>query len=144
MAKAPTDRVNITLRIPEHLRARLEDAAAAQDRSLNAEITDRLEHSFGQNDTLCALFGDDRIASFLLLQASILRTVREHLGQQAWRSDPVASKTVRAAMSLAMTYALAPDPEDKDKDQELETDGTTAKLPATLIAHLNRLLKEPR
>ncbi|TXN76188.1 Arc family DNA-binding protein [Methylobacterium sp. WL18] len=108
MAKTPTDRVNITLRIPEHLRARLEDAASGGDRSLNAEITDRLEKSFAENETLADLFGDDRIASFLLAQASVLRSFREHLGNGPWRSDPQASEFVRGLVNTVMAGVMAP------------------------------------
>jgi hypothetical protein len=46
MARKPTDTVQLNLRFSEALRRRLEREAERNDRSMNAEIIDRLEQSF--------------------------------------------------------------------------------------------------
>lgn len=140
MAKVPTDRVNITLRIPEHLRARLEDAASGGDRSLNAEITERLEKSFVENETLSELFGDDRIASFLLVLAGVMRTHREHLGTGPWRDDPQASEAARGLVNVVMAGFLAPNLGHARKDQPggPPMSPETAALTEQLVRHLTQ------
>jgi Arc-like DNA binding domain len=47
MAKAPTDAVNLRLRLPEGLRQKLADEADKANRSLNSEILWRLTHTLG-------------------------------------------------------------------------------------------------
>lgn len=53
MAKRkPNDPVQIGLRLPERLRAKLEQSAKRNDESLNREIVNRLERSFDRQDLL--------------------------------------------------------------------------------------------
>jgi hypothetical protein len=51
MARKPTDEVGFRLRFDELLRRRIEKAAEQNNQSMNAEIIDRLERSFAQEDT---------------------------------------------------------------------------------------------
>jgi len=46
MARKVTDEVSVSVRFPEGLRRQLAQAAADNDRSLNAEIVHRLKRSF--------------------------------------------------------------------------------------------------
>ncbi|SDJ33905.1 Arc-like DNA binding domain-containing protein [Bradyrhizobium sp. Rc2d] len=55
MARKPMDPVKLNLRFTEALRARLEKAAAQNNRSMNEEIVRRLEDSFKPDDFLDAL-----------------------------------------------------------------------------------------
>src|SRR6266542_2890535 len=48
MHRPPTAIVNLKLRLEERLRRQLEREARKADRSMNAEIIDRLEKSFGE------------------------------------------------------------------------------------------------
>lgn len=50
MARKPTEIVPLMLRLRESLRHRLEQVAKQADRSMNAEIVDRLEKSFSRDD----------------------------------------------------------------------------------------------
>ena len=50
MTKRPTDIVPTMLRIREELRKRIEREAKKRDHSLNAEMVDRLERSFGRDE----------------------------------------------------------------------------------------------
>ena len=52
MAREQNAKVTLTYRLPERLRARLEEAAQLTDTSLNNEITGRLQKSFEQEDQL--------------------------------------------------------------------------------------------
>lgn len=45
------------LRLPEELKARIETAALANNRSMNAEVLDRLERSFGNDAKMPSLDG---------------------------------------------------------------------------------------
>jgi hypothetical protein len=56
MARKPTDTVQLNLRFSEALRRRLERAAAGHDRSMNAEIVERLEQSFHVPDLSAAIY----------------------------------------------------------------------------------------
>jgi Arc-like DNA binding domain len=48
--RKPADTVHLRLRFPEKLRRRIEAAATKNQQSMNAEIVERLERSFGQED----------------------------------------------------------------------------------------------
>jgi uncharacterized protein YpiB (UPF0302 family) len=48
MQRPPTATVNLKLRLEERLRRQLEREARKADRSMNAEIIDRLEKSFAE------------------------------------------------------------------------------------------------
>jgi Arc-like DNA binding domain len=50
MARKPADKVGIVVRFSEALRRRIEKAAKARNRSMNAEIVERLEASFRNED----------------------------------------------------------------------------------------------
>jgi hypothetical protein len=50
MPRKQSDTVQLKLRFPEKLRQRIESAADRNQRSLNAEIVQRLEHSFQRDD----------------------------------------------------------------------------------------------
>jgi hypothetical protein len=45
MARKPTDTIQLKVRLSEALRRQMEDAAARNGRSMNAEIVARLQHS---------------------------------------------------------------------------------------------------
>ena len=59
MHRPPNAIVNLKLRFEERLRRQLEQAARSADRSMNSEIIDRLEKSFGEPALL------DRIKVFI-------------------------------------------------------------------------------
>jgi len=50
--KQSSEMVQLKLRFPERLRVRIELAANGNQRSMNAEIIDRLEQSFQRHDQL--------------------------------------------------------------------------------------------
>jgi hypothetical protein len=50
VARKPTDTVQLKLRFPERLRRQLEREAAKNERSMNAEIVERLKQSFRRDD----------------------------------------------------------------------------------------------
>jgi plasmid stability protein len=51
MSRKPSETVQLKLRFPEKLRQRIESAAARNERSMNAEIVQRLEQSFQKEDS---------------------------------------------------------------------------------------------
>ena len=50
MTRNQSETVQLKLRFPERLRLRIESAANRNQRSMNAEIIDRLEQSFQRHD----------------------------------------------------------------------------------------------
>jgi hypothetical protein len=52
MTRKQSETVQLKLRFPERLRLRIEAAANRNQRSLNAEIIDRLDQSFRRDDTV--------------------------------------------------------------------------------------------
>jgi len=52
VARRPTDIVHLKLRLPEHLRRRIEAAAVKGKTSMNSEIIERLEQTFQKEDSI--------------------------------------------------------------------------------------------
>ena len=55
MALKPSDKADLSLRFTERLRRRIEAAADKNRRSMNAEIIERLERSFSQEDVAATI-----------------------------------------------------------------------------------------
>jgi Arc-like DNA binding domain len=71
MARKPTDSVQLKVRMPEHLRKKIEAQAAKYDRTLNAEIVRRLEESFDQARMLADIKGTvESTFAFIVKQGS--------------------------------------------------------------------------
>lgn len=74
MGRPPTNLPRVTFRFPEELRTHLEEAAKANNRSVNAEVVARLQASFS----------DESITEFLTvnnLRAIIDQSVEEAMEQ---------------------------------------------------------------
>src|SRR4051794_670370 len=65
------------IRLKEAVRAKLEDAAATNKVTMNAEIAQRLERSFGAYDAMAAAFGGREGLSFALNLFAPFRFVGE-------------------------------------------------------------------
>ncbi|MDR7040526.1 hypothetical protein J2X36_005309 [Methylobacterium sp. BE186] len=91
--------MNVTLRIPERLRAQLEEAATISDLSLNAEISRRLERSFEARGLLAELFGSQSSVLLLTTLAAALKIIEARFGDRDWMTDPEARKAVDWAIS---------------------------------------------
>jgi Arc-like DNA binding domain len=106
MARKPTELRPVMTRIPEGLRRRLEKEATRSDRSMNAEIIERLERSFSyrKTDALAAgLTGGPDNANILRLVAIALSLA----GQ--WKDDTERSDALRIAIDyLVAAYAGLP------------------------------------
>jgi hypothetical protein len=73
MSRDPNSKVTLTYRLPEWLRAKLEEAAKSRDWSLNNEINRRLEQSFEALDLFAKAVGGQDIADDLRLYAMAMR-----------------------------------------------------------------------
>lgn len=99
-------RAQVPLRIPEALRARIEKAAKETGQSMNAEIIDRLEKSFGIEDRL----GGPRLVEIVEAMASAMKTTGQTasllqsdtvMDQGQWLRLPYAfDKATEAAMAV--------------------------------------------
>jgi hypothetical protein len=102
MAKRdPKALVQLKVRMREPLRARLEEEASLRGVSINAEVVDRLEHTFQRNDLLAEVlsltFGD-RLAGLLIMlgvaMAGAAAIAPPYQGRRllfqddSWASDP--------------------------------------------------------
>jgi hypothetical protein len=82
-----TDRVTLTLRLKEPLRAKLEALARSYDLSLNAEIVRRLEGSIRDDDLGTVLFRDAQTYALMDWQARLIRAI-ELKNKKRWDEDP--------------------------------------------------------
>ncbi len=88
-------RRTLTTRITDRTRQRLEDAAAATDRSLSQEIEMRLERSFAEEANLewayKQILGDEALHRAIMLASSLIRISQEETGVP-WHQDPELRK----------------------------------------------------
>ncbi len=107
MAKrGKSPRAQVPLRIPEALRARIEKAAKETGQSMNAEIIDRLEGSFGTEDRL----GGPRLVEIVEVMASAMKITGQtaalaesdnEMNQGQWLSLPYAfDQATKAAFAV--------------------------------------------
>ncbi|MCH8998435.1 MAG: Arc family DNA-binding protein [Proteobacteria bacterium] len=71
-----TGRAQVGLRVSESMRRRLETVAKSNDRSINAEILERLERSFETEDRL----GGPRVIELIETLATVMKSTGEHAG----------------------------------------------------------------
>jgi hypothetical protein len=107
MAKrGKSPRAQVPVRIPEALRARIEKAAKETGQSMNAEIIDRLEGSFGTEDRL----GGPQLVELLEAMASAMKITGQtaalaesdnEMNQGQWLSLPYAfDQATKAALAV--------------------------------------------
>lgn len=92
MAKTEIEPAHLRLRFSEGLRARIERAAAASGRSMNAEILTRLQASLDADE----LAGGPHTARFLRLASALIETIEARTGKK-WTED---AKTWAAVASM--------------------------------------------
>jgi len=80
------DRVTLTLRLKEPLRAKLEALARSNDVSLNAEMVRRLEGSIRDDDLGAVIFGDAQMYALMDMQARLIRAI-ERKNKKRWDED---------------------------------------------------------
>jgi Arc-like DNA binding domain len=86
--RKPADTVHLRLRFPEKLRRRIEAAATKNQQSMNAEIVERLERSFGQEDITATIEATaEATASAFLEQA--MRDSRSSLSMRLFGIGPL-------------------------------------------------------
>ena len=66
-----TDKIQIGLRVPEELRAKIQDAATARGVAVNKEISDRLERSFSEEIAVSAEGSPELYAILRVLAAAM-------------------------------------------------------------------------
>jgi hypothetical protein len=81
-----TDRVTLTLRLKEPLRAKLEALARSNDLSLNAEIVRRLEGSIRDDELGAVIFRDVQTYALMDWQARLIRAI-ERKNEKRWDED---------------------------------------------------------
>jgi hypothetical protein len=118
MPKQPRDQtalVQLKIRMREPLRARLEEEASLRGVSINAEVVDRLEHTFQRNDLLAEVlsltFGD-RLAGLLIMigmaMAGAAAIAPPNQGRRLlfqddwWASDPSTYETAAFAAKILL------------------------------------------
>jgi len=107
MAREQNAKVTLTYRLPEWLRARLEEAAQLTDTSLNNEITGRLQKSFEQEDQLGG--PQNSILGRFLMDS--IQAAEAKLGRK-WFQDPEATATCRAAVEAVLDLVMEIEPEE--------------------------------
>ncbi|MBR0901219.1 Arc family DNA-binding protein [Bradyrhizobium liaoningense] len=85
-ARKATDTVALTVRVREELRKRLERESQRNDRSLNNEITTRLENSFAQTERLEEIFGGARNLALFRSLSGTIASIEAQTGR-SWNED---------------------------------------------------------
>jgi Arc-like DNA binding domain len=111
-----TDKIQIGLRVPEHLREKIQAAANQRGVAVNKEISDRLEKSFNEGMTISAADGDGELYSILRVvaaamdlagpMAAIMSTLNPEAGK-TWISNSIAYEQALQA-AAAVLDALKP------------------------------------
>jgi hypothetical protein len=130
----PTDFVQLKIRMRETLRARLEQEATRRGSSINAEVIDRLEHTFQRTDLLpdvLSLAFGERLGGLLILMGyamtyTALIAPREHKGEagyrplsdESWISDPLAYDAAKFAAAIVLDCAIPAPTKHREKEKE--------------------------
>lgn len=110
MARPKSATIDLKVRMKEPLRARIERAAKHRGVSLNAEIVDRVEKSFQQED---ALGGPELVGLFQMMAGAV--AIIEARTSAKWTSDWETSVAVRVAWrKLMSSIAVEPTKELDD------------------------------
>lgn len=88
-ARDPNQTIALQVRIREDLRARIEAAASASGRSMNAEIADRLDSSFREDEA----FTSAETKRAMLVMAKDIAEV-ERISGKSWTSDLATARAV--------------------------------------------------
>jgi hypothetical protein len=105
-----TDKIQIGLRVPDDLRAKIQAAAIERGVAVNKEISDRLEKSFSEGMTISAAGADGELYSILRVvvaamdlagpMAAILSTLNPEAGK-TWISNSIAyEQAFQAAVTV--------------------------------------------
>jgi hypothetical protein len=137
--RKPTDTVNLTIRIRELLRQKLERAAIRHDVSLNSEIVDRLEQSFSDRSTEALvgmlIEGPKESARLLTLLAGALQLCG------GWKSDADMRERLETALPLfvkdCVDGRLTPD------DTDVAPGSQAGRLMALTLSNPHEVLFKP-
>jgi hypothetical protein len=128
MAKKSTEIVPTMLRIREDLRKRLEREAKKKDHSLNAEMVDRLEQSFVEDEQ-----NQREIAIIRMMMESddisvdlIRKIVRELWKRRSWANTDVDPKDNEIGLNF-LEYAKEKTPDDAPNLEPWENPTTPRK-----------------
>jgi hypothetical protein len=111
MARDESAKVNLTFRMPEGLRVRLESAAAASNRSINSEMIARLESSFEGGDVLRALFGAGQVTAELVKSLLEILGKVQRIAKNKGLKEAETRQMLRAAFDhLGSVYFYAGEP----------------------------------
>jgi hypothetical protein len=88
--------IQISTRMKESLRSRLERAAERRGVSMNREINVRLECSFADEDAVIASFHGERIFNTARMFASAIQLLEARTGKH-WDDDPTSALKVNVA-----------------------------------------------
>ncbi len=109
--RSRSDTIQLKARMKEPLRAKLEAAAEAKGKSLNAEMVHRLERSFLNDDAGDREFGGRELRALFRMMGAAAQIIEERTGR-ACSADYETAKAARSAWAkIASNFAprTAPD-----------------------------------
>jgi hypothetical protein len=130
MAKKPRQRtalVQLKIRMREPLRERLEEEASRRGDSINAEVVDRVEHTFKRQDLLSEVlsltFGGEPLAGLLIMLGIAMLDQGRRLteGKGDWTSDSVAYDAAVFAATQLLDYGRPDGSRASASDYEVAT-----------------------
>ena len=109
---------NLSIRLPDDLRDRLEHAARESGQKLSDQIRWRLTNSFADNLSIEERYGDRRNAAFMhLLALAILEAMPPDKPPSGWLDNVALYETVAAAVQYIFRFM---DPRAAPSDDALE------------------------
>jgi Arc-like DNA binding domain len=108
-----TDKIQIGLRVPDDLRAKIQEAAAARGVAVNKEISDRLERSFSEEMAISAdgsaeLYSILRVVAAAMDSAGPMAAIMSTLNPEAgkdWINNSLAyEQAIKAAVAVLEAF----------------------------------------
>lgn len=99
--RGKADKAQIKLRLPEPLRARVENEAKEIGYSLNSEIIRRLDQSYKDEDLGTVLFGDGDIFHCAYIFAGIIQALERHTGERVREDSSIFEMAVEQLKDFA-------------------------------------------
>ncbi len=139
-----TGRAQVGLRVSEDMRRRLEKAAKDRNVSINAEILERLERSFGIEDR----FGGPRVIELIETIAAVMKSTGEHAGfyetgkvtnQGEWLALPYAYDQSTKAVAAVLKHHRPPGKVVVPKPSVIQIGGDPTETAARLTQMLTEL-----
>jgi hypothetical protein len=108
---------NLTFRVRENLRERLQQAAQESGRSISEEIEHRVDSTFKERDIIIRAFGG--LDAEVVIEPILFFLAALRLRQISWRNDPSVSHAMREAICFIADAVFSESAVRRDRQEAL-------------------------